>query len=1117
MSILNSVLKIFIGDKTKKDLKKITPIVKEINNYQEKLNKISNDKLRNKTIEFKNLISNSRSEIDKEINDLNNLVNQTNDINEKEELYEKIDEKENEANKITNEILDNILPEAFAVVKETATRFLNNSKIKVTASENDILLSHKFDYIKIDDNQAFWSNKWDAAGKEIVWDMIHYDVQLIGGIVLHQGKIAEMQTGEGKTLVATLPVYLNALTGKGVHLVTVNDYLAKRDSAWMAPIFQFHGFSIDCIDYYKPNSSERKQAYEADITYGTNNEFGFDYLRDNMAHNKDDLVQRKHNYAIVDEVDSVLVDDARTPLIISGPTPLGDRHEYDQLKPKISSLVNNQKTLMNKVLADAKAYIKSGDNENGGLFLLRVFRGLPKNKALIKFLSEEGVKQLLQKTENFYMQDNNREMPKVDKELYFVIDEKTNQIDLTDKGIEALSKDNDDKNFFILNDIGIEIAKIENEKLDPKKEAELKEKLFKDFDEKSERIHSMNQLLKAYTLFEKDIEYVVIDNKVKIVDEQTGRIMEGRRYSDGLHQAIEAKENVKVEAATQTFATITLQNYFRMYQKLSGMTGTAVTEAGEFWEIYKLDVIEIPTNKIIARKDEDDLIYKTKREKYNAVIRKVTELSSEGRPVLIGTTSVEISELLSKMLDRNKIQHNVLNAKLHKKEADVVAEAGKTGMVTIATNMAGRGTDIKLNDNVKSKGGLAIIGTERHDSRRVDRQLRGRSGRQGDPGSSQFYVSLEDNLMRLFGSERVAKVMDRMGLEEGEVIQHSMMTKSIERAQKKVEENNFGIRKRLLEYDDVMNAQREVVYKRRKHALEGSRLKLDIYNMLYDTAEDIVNRNKLQNDFKNFEFEIISNFSITSPINKEDFNSLSEIELTKKLYKNLFDHYIKKTADNAKIAFPVIKEVFERPNNKFERIVVPFTDGVKTLNVITNLKEAYESKGEQLVEDFEKNITLALIDESWKNHLRKMDELKQSVQLAVHEQKDPLLIYKFEAFELFKSMLNSLNKEVLSFLVKANLPNQQNIQEARKTPTKQNYKTSKDEVLNSDELAERNRKVGASVSQQQREPVETIVRERPKIGRNEKVKVKNIKTGEMKTIKFKKAEILVKNGEWIII
>ena len=1117
MSILNSVLKLFIGDKTKKDLKKITPIVEEINKYQETLEKISNDELRNKTIDFKKLISNSRSKIDKEISQLNNLVNQTNDINEKEDLYQQIDNKEVEANKIINEILDEILPEAFAVVKETASRFLNNSKLKVSASENDILLSNNYDYVNIDKNYAFWSNKWDAAGKEIIWDMVHYDVQLIGGIVLHQGKIAEMQTGEGKTLVATLPVYLNALTGKGVHLVTVNDYLAKRDSAWMAPIFQFHGFSIDCIDYHKPNSNERKKAYEADITYGTNNEFGFDYLRDNMAHSKEDLVQRKHNYAIVDEVDSVLVDDARTPLIISGPTPLGDRHEYDQLKPKISSLVSNQKSLMNKVLVDAKSYINSGDNENGGLLLLRVFRGLPKNKALIKFLSEEGVKQLLQKTENFYMQDNNREMPKVDKELYFVIDEKTNQIDLTDKGIEALSIDNDDKNFFVLNDIGIEIAKIENQNLDSKKEAELKEKLFKEFDEKSERIHSMNQLLKAYTLFEKDIEYVVIDNKVKIVDEQTGRIMEGRRYSDGLHQAIEAKENVKVEAATQTFATITLQNYFRMYEKLSGMTGTAVTEAGEFWEIYKLDVVEIPTNRIITRKDEEDLIYKTKREKYNAVIKKVTELSNEGRPILIGTTSVEISELLGKMLDRNKIKHNVLNAKLHKKEADVVAEAGRTGMVTIATNMAGRGTDIKLNEDVKSKGGLAIIGTERHDSRRVDRQLRGRSGRQGDPGSSQFYVSLEDNLMRLFGSERVAKVMDRMGLEEGEVIQHSMMTKSIERAQKKVEENNFGIRKRLLEYDDVMNAQREVIYKRRKHALEGSRLKLDIYNMLYDTSEDIVNRNKGQNDFKNFEFEIISNFSITSPIKNDDFETLSEIELTKKLYKNLFDHYINKTDNNAKIAFPVIKEVFERPNNKFERIVVPFTDGVKTLNVITNLKEAYDSKGEQLVEDFEKNITLALIDESWKNHLRKMDELKQSVQLAVHEQKDPLLIYKFEAFELFKSMLNSLNKEVLSFLVKANLPNQQNIQEARRATTKQNYKTSKDEVLNSDELAERNRRVGASASQQQRDPVETIVREKPKIGRNEKVKVKNTKTGQTQTIKFKKAEILIRNGEWIII
>ena len=1105
MSILNSVLKIFIGDKTKKDLKKITPIVEEINNYQEKLNKISNDKLRNKTIEFKNLISNSRSEIDKEINDLNNLVNQTNDINEKEELYEKIDEKENEANKITNEILDNILPEAFAVVKETATRFLNNSKIKVTASENDILLSHKFDYIKIDDNQAFWSNKWDAAGKEIVWDMIHYDVQLIGGIVLHQGKIAEMQTGEGKTLVATLPVYLNALTGKGVHLVTVNDYLAKRDSAWMAPIFQFHGFSIDCIDYYKPNSSERKQAYEADITYGTNNEFGFDYLRDNMAHNKDDLVQRKHNYAIVDEVDSVLVDDARTPLIISGPTPLGDRHEYDQLKPKISSLVNNQKTLMNKVLADAKAYIKSGDNENGGLFLLRVFRGLPKNKALIKFLSEEGVKQLLQKTENFYMQDNNREMPKVDKELYFVIDEKTNQIDLTDKGIEALSKDNDDKNFFILNDIGIEIAKIENEKLDPKKEAELKEKLFKDFDEKSERIHSMNQLLKAYTLFEKDIEYVVIDNKVKIVDEQTGRIMEGRRYSDGLHQAIEAKENVKVEAATQTFATITLQNYFRMYQKLSGMTGTAVTEAGEFWEIYKLDVIEIPTNRIIARKDEDDLIYKTKREKYNAVIKKVVELSSEGRPILIGTTSVEISELLSKMLDRNKIQHNVLNAKLHKKEADVVAEAGKTGMVTIATNMAGRGTDIKLNDNVKSKGGLAIIGTERHDSRRVDRQLRGRSGRQGDPGSSQFYVSLEDNLMRLFGSERVAKVMDRMGLEEGEVIQHSMMTKSIERAQKKVEENNFGTRKRLLEYDDVMNQQREVIYKKRRHALNGERMSLDVSNMIYDTCENIVEELHQAKDYNAFKLDLIRLLATESHISEQEFKDLSIDIVTEKVFKNCYKSYQNKSETIAQKAFPVIKDIYENQSAKYENIVIPFTDGLKTLQVVTNLKEAYDTEGENIANSIEKSVTLAIIDDIWKDHLREMDDLKQSVQNAVYEQKDPLLIYKFESFNLFKTLIEKVNKDIVSFLLKASLPTEPNArQEDSLKRDNTNLQMSRPEQTNHN-TQNTNRQ---QATPQKLQPI-SVEKE---TGRNEKVTITN--GSETKELKWKKAKPLIESGEW---
>jgi preprotein translocase subunit SecA len=1118
MNFLNSILKTFVGDKTKKDLSKITPLIAEINQYQNSFEKLSHDALREKTIAFKQQISEARASFDSTIEQLQKEVKETHDIDAKESIYQQIDTQDEEAQKAVEEVLNLILPEAFAVVKETARRFVENTTIEVTATAYDRELSQQKEYIQLKGDKAHWANSWDAAGKPITWDMIHYDVQLIGGIALHQGKIAEMQTGEGKTLVATLPVYLNALTGKGVHLVTVNDYLAKRDSAWMAPIFQFHGLSIDCVDYHKPNSQERRNAYLADITYGTNNEFGFDYLRDNMAHTAEDLVQRKHNYAIVDEVDSVLVDDARTPLIISGPTPEGDRHEFDLLKSNVGNLVATQRSLLTRVLSEAKAKIKDGDTTEGGLLLYRVFRGLPKNKALIKFLSEEGVKQLLQKTENHYMQDNNREMPKVDEALYFVIDEKNNQIDLTEKGIELLSENNQDKNFFILPDIGGEIAKIEAQELDVKKEASEKEILFKDFDIKSERIHSMNQLLKAYTLFEKDVEYVVMENKVKIVDEQTGRIMEGRRYSDGLHQAIEAKENVKIEAATQTYATITLQNYFRMYQKLSGMTGTAVTEAGEFWEIYELDVIEIPTNRPIARKDEDDLIYKTKREKYNAVIEKVTELSLAGRPVLIGTTSVEISELLSKMLNIRKIKHNVLNAKMHKKEADIVAEAGNPGIVTIATNMAGRGTDIKLSEVVKNAGGLAIIGTERHDSRRVDRQLRGRSGRQGDPGSSQFYVSLEDNLMRLFGSDRVAKVMDRMGLEEGEVIQHSMMTKSIERAQKKVEENNFGIRKRLLEYDDVMSAQREVIYKRRKHALQGSRLKLDVLNMLFDTCEDIILNNKPSNDYKNFEFEIITNFSKTAPLSEAQFLETPENELTQNLYDALLKHYEEKTELNAQMAFPVIKDVYERPGNKFERIVVPFTDGVKSLNVVTNLKEAYETNGKHLIEDFERNITLAIIDEAWKVHLRKMDELKQSVQLAVHEQKDPLLIYKFEAFELFKSMLSQLNKEVLSFLIKGSLPNQNpsNIQEAKQTRNKQNLNVSKDEVLNTEELAARNRAVGAGASQVNRRVIETITREQPKIGRNEKVTIKNVATGETKSIKFKQAEPLLKQGSWVI-
>jgi len=1118
MSFLNSILKTFVGDKTKKDLSQITPLVAEINSHQKNLESLSHDELRFKTIIFKEEIAEERKSFDLNILKLLEEVKLTSNIDLKESLYQQIDSQEEEAQNAVEEVLNKILPEAFAVVKETARRFVENKSIEVTASEYDRELSQQKKYIELKGDKAFWANSWDAAGKPITWDMIHYDVQLIGGIVLHQGKIAEMQTGEGKTLVATLPVYLNALTGKGVHLVTVNDYLAKRDSAWMAPIFQFHGMSLDCIDYHAPNSSERRKAYQADITYGTNNEFGFDYLRDNMANTAEDLVQRKHNYAIVDEVDSVLVDDARTPLIISGPTPEGDRHEFDVLKSNVDNLVSKQKNLLTRVLAEAKAKIKEGNTEEGALLLYRVFRGLPKNKALIKFLSEEGIKQLLQKTENHYMQDNNREMPKVDVALYFVIDEKNNQIDLTEKGIEALSEENEDKNFFVLPDIGGEIVKIEKQYLEAKKEASLKETLFKDFDIKGERIHSMNQLLKAYTLFEKDVEYVVMENKVKIVDEQTGRIMEGRRYSDGLHQAIEAKENVKIEAATQTYATITLQNYFRMYQKLSGMTGTAVTEAGEFWEIYELDVIEIPTNRPIVREDDDDLIYKTKREKYNAVIEKVTGLSLEGRPILIGTTSVEISELLSKMLSIRKVKHNVLNAKMHKKEADIVAEAGNPGIVTIATNMAGRGTDIKLSQNVKDAGGLAIIGTERHDSRRVDRQLRGRSGRQGDPGSSQFYVSLEDNLMRLFGSDRVAKVMDRMGLEEGEVIQHSMMTKSIERAQKKVEENNFGIRKRLLEYDDVMSAQREVIYKRRKHALQGSRLKLDVLNMLFDTCEEIILNNKAASDYKNFEFEIISNFSMTAPISEEQFSETSEDKLITKLYEALLLHYQEKTELNAQTAFPVIKEVYERPGNKFERIVVPFTDGVKSLNVVTNLKEAYESKGKHLIEDFERNITLALIDDAWKVHLRKMDELKQSVQLAVHEQKDPLLIYKFEAFELFKSMLARLNKEVLSFLIKGGLPNQSpaSIQEAKRANLNKNFNTSKDEVLNTEELAQRNRSVGAGVSQTGKKIIETIIREQPKIGRNEKVTIKNISTGETKTVKFKQADPLLKQGRWVI-
>ena len=941
--------------------------------------------------------------------------------------------------------------------------------------------------------------------------MIHYDVQLIGGSVLHQGKIAEMMTGEGKTLVSTLPVYLNALTGKGVHLVTVNDYLAKRDRAWMAPMFEFHGLSTDCIDFHQPNSEERRKAYNADITYGTNNEFGFDYLRDNMASSKEDLVQRAPNYAIIDEVDSVLIDDARTPLIISGPVPQGDRHEFNELKPLVSDLVAQQNKYLVGVLAEAKKLISEGNTKDGGFLLLRVFRGIPKNKALIKFLSQEGVKLLLQKTENTYMADNNKLMPEVDAELWYVIEEKNNSIDLSDKGIAALSTNTSDEDFFVLPDLGVEIGTIDATEETSEQKAALKEKLYKDFSIKSERIHTMNQLLKAYSLFEKDVEYVVVENKVMIVDEQTGRIMDGRRYSDGLHQAIEAKENVKIEDATQTFATVTLQNYFRMYRKLSGMTGTAITEAGELWEIYKLDVVEIPTNRPLLRDDKQDFIYKTTREKYNAVIEDVVKLVAQGRPVLVGTTSVEISELLGRMLQMRKIKHNILNAKLHKREADVVAEAGNPGIVTIATNMAGRGTDIKLSDEVKASGGLAIIGTERHDSRRVDRQLRGRAGRQGDVGSSQFYVALDDNLMRLFGSERIAKMMDRMGLKEGEVIQHSMISKSIERAQKKVEENNFGIRKRLLEYDDIMNAQREFVYQRRRHALDGNRLQIDIANMIFETCEAIVNINKAAKDFQNFEFELIRFTSMTSPFSEDEFNTLTEQELANKLYDIITQHYKDKVERNALLTYPVIKNVYENEGDRYERIVVPFSDGIKTLQVVTNLKEAYDTKGKSLATDFEKNISLAIIDENWKDHLRQMDDLKQSVQNASYEQKDPLLIYKFEAFELFKVTIDKINREVLSFLFKGELPNQANdqISEERKK-TGQKLNLSKAAVQNTTEQAISNSR------QQPTEPVETIVREQPKIGRNERVTIKNVMSGQEKVVKFKQAIPLIERGEWVL-
>ncbi|MFW0715666.1 preprotein translocase subunit SecA [Pedobacter sp. N23S346] len=1036
--MLGFLAKVF-GSKSDRDIKAIQPLVVKINEEYAKLSSISNDELRAKTIEFKGRISAFLTEIDGKISALKADAESNDlDLHQKTAIYDQVDALGKDRDAELEKVLLEILPEAFAVVKETSRRLSENEYLEVTATQFDRDYAARKSNVKIVGDKALWANRWDAAGTEVVWNMVHYDVQLIGGIVLHSGKIAEMATGEGKTLVSTLPAYLNALADQGVHIVTVNDYLARRDSEWNGPLFEFHGISVDCIDKHEPNSEERRKAYAAGITYGTNNEFGFDYLRDNMSQTPDQLVQRKQHFAMVDEVDSVLIDDARTPLIISGPIPHGDQHEFYELKPRIERLVNAQKAYVSQALNEAKKLINAGNSGTeegeGGLALLRAYRGLPKNKALIKFLSESGVRGLLLKTENYYMADQSKNMPKVDSELYFYIDEKNNQVELTEKGIELITQSGEDPTFFVLPDVGTEVAELEKSDLPLEEKVTTKDALMRDYSVKAERIHSVNQLLKAYTLFEIDVEYIIDEGKIKIVDEQTGRIMDGRRYSDGLHQAIEAKENVKVEDATQTYATVTLQNYFRMYHKLCGMTGTATTEAGEFWSIYKLDVVEIPTNRNISRRDEQDYVYRTVREKYNAVADEIVKLTQAGRPVLVGTTSVEISELLSRMLKLRGIKHNVLNAKMHQREADIVAEAGQAGTVTIATNMAGRGTDIKLGAGVKEAGGLAIVGTERHESRRVDRQLRGRAGRQGDPGSSQFFVSLEDNLMRLFGSERISGIMVRMGIEDGEVIQHSMITKSIERAQKKVEENNFGIRKRLLEYDDVMNSQRTVIYAKRKNALFGERLDVDMNNMVFDVAEDIVTEYKEEANYDGFKLEVIKNFSLDTAITEKEFASTNITQLTEKLFDEAETFYARKSEAVIQQSLPVLTQVYEERGEHIEQIVVPFTDGIRGIQVAVDLKKAIDNKGKEVVRSFEKTIVLALIDDSWKEHLREMDDLKQSVQNAVYEQKDPLVIYKMEAFNLFKNMLNAVNKEVVSFLYKGGIPVQQEAEDLREAP-----------------------------------------------------------------------------------
>ncbi|NDV46635.1 preprotein translocase subunit SecA [Paludibacter sp. 221] len=1079
----NDVLSKLFGNKAQRDLREIEPYVEKVKKAYSEIEKLNNDELRQRTEDLKKRIQDYVAPERDKVASLKASIEET-EITQREKIYDEIDKLEKEITEKFEKVLEEVLPEAFSIIKDTARRLTENDEIVVTANDFDRELAIKHDFVYIDGDKAHYKSEWTAGGNLTKWEMIHYDVQLFGGVVLHKGKIAEMATGEGKTLVATLPVFLNALTRNGVHVVTVNDYLAKRDSEWMGPLYMFHGLSVDCIDRHRPNSEERRQAYMADITFGTNNEFGFDYLRDNMATSPLDLVQRKHNYAIVDEVDSVLIDDARTPLIISGPVPKGDDQLFEDLRPRVEKLVSVQKKLATEYLAEARNLMKSEDEkkrEEGALALFRSYKGMPKNKALIKYLSEQGVRAALLKTEEFYMQENNRNMHIATDPLYFVIDEKNNSIELTDKGIDLITESSEDPEFFVLPDVGADIAELEKEtSLSADEKQAKKDDIMQNYAVKSERVHTINQLLKAYTLFEKDVEYVVLENKVKIVDEQTGRIMEGRRYSDGLHQAIEAKERVTVEAATQTFATITLQNYFRMYHKLSGMTGTAETEAGEFWDIYKLDVVVIPTNRAISRNDMEDRVYKTKREKYTAVINEIVELVNAGRPVLVGTTSVEISELLSRMLTIQKIKHNVLNAKLHQREADIVAEAGQRSTVTIATNMAGRGTDIKLSAEVKEAGGLAIIGTERHESRRVDRQLRGRAGRQGDPGSSVFYVSLEDDLMRLFGSERISGVMDKLGFSEGEMIEHSMISKSIERAQKKVEENNFGIRKRLLEYDDVMNSQREVVYSKRRHALMGERIGVDITNMIYDTAEAIAESTKETEDYEYLQEELLKVFAMDTPLSADDFRSTKAKDISEKIADAAIENFKRKMDKLATTANPVIKQVYETRGKQYENILIPITDGKRMYNVSVRLEDAYKTESKEIVKAFEKQTLLFVVDDEWKEHLRQLDELRNSVQNASYEQKDPLLIYKLESFGLFKKMMESMNRKVMSILMRGQIPMREpeHVREAQEERRQDysKYKTQKDEVASNDPTRQDTRE------QQRPEP---LVRQEKKVGRND--------------------------------